>query len=34
MKENYKPVEMEVISFETEDIVTASGDCLWEGEEG
>ena len=33
MKEEYSPIEIEVIVFETEDVITKSGD-LWEGEEG
>ena len=34
MKEKYQPMEMEVITFDAEDVITTSGDCPWEGEEG
>jgi hypothetical protein len=35
MDKKYEPVEMEVIRFQTEDIITASGgECDWEGEWG
>jgi len=36
MKEKYQPIEIEVIPFNTEDVITTSGDdtCRWEGEEG
>ena len=33
MKETYEPIEMEIIEFPTEDVITSSG-CAWEGEEG
>ena len=33
MKEEYSPIEIEVIVFEAEDVITKSGDP-WEGEEG
>ena len=34
MKKEYKPVEMDVITFTAEDVIVTSGDCRWEGEEG
>ena len=35
MKEIYKPIEMEIVTFGNEDVITTSGDdCVWEGEEG
>ena len=33
MKELYQPIEMEVISFDAENVITTSRDP-WEGEEG
>ena len=32
MEKNYQPVEIETIKFQTEDIITSSGDP-WEGEQ-
>ena len=34
MKALYQEVEMEVIAFEAEDVITSSGSCQWESEEG
>ena len=36
MKEIYTPAEIEIITFEAEDVITTSCpvDCQWEGEEG
>lgn len=35
MKEKYQAVEMEAITFDTEDvIITSNEECSWETEEG
>lgn len=34
MKENYEAPVMEIVAFETEDVITASGGGLDEGEGG
>ena len=30
MKEKFEPIEMEVIAFETDDVITTSNDCEFE----
>ncbi len=34
MDKTYEPLEMEIISFENDDIITGSNECSWETEEG
>ena len=35
MKEKFQPVEVEVITFDLEDVIAASPtECVWQGEEG
>ena len=34
MENTYQPVEIEIIYFQTEDVITTSGGCTREGEEG
>lgn len=33
MKERYETAQMEVIEFETEDVITTSGDIIIDGDE-
>ena len=33
MKENYEPIEIEIVEFQTKDIIVTSG-CTYEAEEG